>query len=74
MKLAFDRSKFSKLTKVDYLKSTVIAAIVVFGSVNINLDYINCMETTKHSYISKVGAGHISSQCEAFIKEKIMVK
>ncbi|MDP6303114.1 MAG: hypothetical protein QF657_00925 [Candidatus Nitrosopelagicus sp.] len=29
MKLAFDRSKFSKLTKVDYLKSTVIAAIVV---------------------------------------------
>jgi len=62
---------------MNILKSSsiaVIAAIVVFGSVNINLDYINCMEATKHSYISKAGADHISSQCEAFIKEKIMVK
>ena len=62
---------------MNILKSSSIAlaaAIVVFGAVNINLDYTNCMEATKHSYISKAGADHISSQCEAFIKEKIMVK
>ena len=52
----------------------LIAAVVIFGTTNINLDYINCMKATKHSYISKAGADHISSQSEAFIKEKVMVK
>ena len=39
---------------MNILKSSsiaVIAAIVVFGSVNINLDYINCTKVSKHSYI-----------------------
>jgi len=62
---------------MNILKSSSIAlvtAIVLFVTTNINLDYMNCMKATKHSYISKAGADHISSQCEAFIKEKVMVK
>ena len=66
-------STFARLPELRDVE-TCDVAIVVFGAVNINLDYTNCMEATKHSYISKAGAGHISSQCEAFIKEKIMVK
>ena len=59
------------------LKSSSIALIVViaiFSYSNINLDYSNCMKATKHNYISKRGAEHIAAQCEAFIKEKVMVK
>jgi hypothetical protein len=40
----------------------------------LNMDYENCMEATKLDYISKEGADHISAQCNAFIKQKIMVK
>ena len=32
------------------------------------------MKATKYSYISKEGVDHIAAQCEAFIKDKIMVK
>ena len=59
------------------LKSSSIAlivAIAILSYSNINLDYSNCMKATKHSYISKEGADHISAICEAFIKEKVMVK
>ena len=59
------------------LKSSSIAlivAIAILSYLNINLDYSNCMKATKHSYISKKGAEHIAAQCEAFIKEKVMVK
>mgnify|MGYP001190757606 FL=1 len=59
------------------LKSSSIAlivAIAILSYLNINLDYSNCMKATKHSYISKEGADHISAICEAFIKEKVMVK
>ena len=62
---------------MNILKSSSLALItvlVLFGTININLDYINCMKATKHSYISKAAVDHISSQCEAFIKEKVMVK
>ena len=62
---------------MNILKSSsiaLVAAIVLFVTTNINLDYLNCMKATKHSYISKAGADHISFQCEAFIKEKVMVK
>ena len=62
---------------MNILKSSsiaLVAAIVLFVTTNINLDYLNCMKATKHSYISKAGADNISSQCEAFIKEKVMVK
>ena len=59
------------------LKSSSIAlivAIAILSYLNINLDYSNCMKATKHTYISKKGAEHIAAQCEAFIKEKVMVK
>ena len=59
------------------LKSSSIALIVALAILSyssINLDYSNCMKATKHSYISKEGADHISAICEAFIKEKVMVK
>ena len=59
------------------LKSSSIAlivAIAILSYLNINLDYSNCMKATKHSYISKEGADHISAICEAFIKEEVMVK
>ena len=59
------------------LKSSSIAlivAIAILSYSNINLDYSNCMKATKHNYISKRGAEHIAAQCEAFIKEKVMVK
>jgi len=52
----------------------LVATIVILGSANINLDYQNCRKATKHSYISKAGADHISAICEAFIKEEVMVK
>jgi len=52
----------------------LIAVIVLFATTNINLDYSNCMKATKNSYISKEGVDHIASQCQAFIKEKVMVK
>ena len=59
------------------LKSSSIAlivAIAILSYLNINLDYLNCMKATKHSYISKEGVDHIAAQCEAFIKEEVMVK
>ena len=57
-----------------YLTIVLIVVFVIFGITNINMDYTNCMKATKHIYISKEGAAHIAAQCEAFIKEKIMVK
>jgi len=62
---------------MNILKSSSIAlvvAIVIFSSANINSDYSNCMKATKYSYISKAGADHISTICEAFIKEEVMFK
>ena len=62
---------------MNILKSPSIAlvvAIVIFGCANINLDYKNCMKATKHSYISKAGANHLSAFCEDFIKEEVMIK
>ena len=57
-----------------YLLLTVIAAVLIFIFFDQNRDYANCMEATKLDYISKEGADHISAQCNAFIKQKIMVK
>ena len=45
-----------------------------FGLSNSNGDYANCMKATKHNYITKEGIDHISAQCKAFVKEKVMVK
>ena len=52
----------------------VIAAVLIFMFFDQNKDYANCMEATKLDYISKKGADHIAAQCNAFIKQKIMVK
>ena len=57
-----------------YLAIVLIVVFVIFKIVNSNMDYKNCMKATKQSYISKEGAAHIAAQCEAFIKQKIMVK
>jgi len=57
-----------------YLSLVVIAAVLIFMFFDQNKDYANCMEATKLDYISKKGADHISAQCNAFIKQKIMVK
>jgi len=51
-----------------------VLILIIFVLTNSNADYANCMKATKHKYISKKGADHISAQCEAFIKEKVMVK
>ena len=52
----------------------LIAVLLFFGFSNSNSDYANCMKATKHNYISNAGIDHISAQCEAFIKERVMVK
>jgi hypothetical protein len=57
-----------------YLSLAVIAVVLIFMFFYQNMDYANWMEATKLDYISKEGADHISAQCNAFIKQKIMVK
>ena len=57
-----------------YLSLVVIAAVLIFMFFDQNKDYANCMEATKLDYISKKGADHKAAQCNAFIKQKIMVK
>ena len=57
-----------------YLSLVIIAAVLIFMFFDQNRDYANCMEATKLDYISKEGAEHIAAQCNAFIKQKIMVK
>ena len=57
-----------------YLSLVVIATVLILIFSNLNMDYANCMEATKLDYISKEGADHIAAQCNAFIKQKIMVK
>tara|TARA_B100000900_G_scaffold269546_1_gene230181 strand:+ start:297 stop:482 length:186 start_codon:yes stop_codon:yes gene_type:complete len=48
--------------------------VLLFGVFSFNSSYSNCMEATKHSYISEKGANHIAAQCQSFIKDKSMVK
>ena len=62
------------MKNIKYLAIVLISVFLIFSISNSNSDYENCMEATKHSYISKEGADHISAQCEAFIKEEVMVK
>ena len=57
-----------------YSLLVVIAAVLIFMFFYQNIDYAKCMEATKLDYISKKGADHITAQCNAFIKQKIMVK
>jgi len=57
-----------------YIGIIFVVIFIIIGVSNTNLDYVNCMKSTKHSYISKQGVDHISAQCEAFIRDKVMVK
>ena len=59
------------------IKNTSIAfftIVLLFGIFSFNSSYSNCMEATKHSYISQKGANHIAAQCQSFVKDKLMVK
>ena len=61
------------MKNIKYLSITLIVTIMFFGLSN-NNDYSKCMNATKHNYISQAGIDHISAQCEAFIKNKVMIK
>ena len=61
------------MSNLKFLSVFFIVTILYFGFSS-NNDYANCMKATKHNYISQEGADHISAQCEAFIKNKAMVK
>ena len=52
----------------------IVIGLLIYSFKDLNIAYKNCMKATKHSYISKAGADHISAICEAFIKEEVMVK
>ena len=56
------------------LSITVLTIILLIGVSNFNSSYSNCMEATKHSYISEKWADHLAAQCQSFIKDKSMVK
>ena len=56
------------------LSITFLTIILLFGFSSFNSSYSNCMEATKHSYISERGANHIAAQCQSFIKDKSMIK
>ena len=62
------------MNNLKYISITFIAILLIFGLSNSNADYANCMKATKHNYITKEGIDHISTQCKAFVKEKVMVK
>ena len=56
-------------------KSLFFLPIIFFGFIFFSsVNYSNCMDATKHKYISQKGANHIADQCKAFIKDKAMVK
>ncbi len=62
------------MKNLKYVSITFIAFLMILGLSNTNKDYRNCMQATKHDYITKEGLDHISAQCKAFVKEKVMVK
>ena len=60
--------------KTKNLSIATLTIILLFGISYLNSSYSNCMDATKHSYISKKGANHIAAQCQSFIKDRSMVK
>jgi hypothetical protein len=62
------------MKKVKYLSIVAFAGLSIFLITNHNAIYKNCMKATTLDYISKEGAAHIASQCNAFIKDKLYVK
>ncbi len=61
------------MVSIKYL-SIVFIFVLTFLASSGNKDYANCMKATEHKYISQEGIDHISAQCEAFIKNKVMIK
>ena len=57
-----------------YFSITVLAGVSIFLIINHNAVYKNCMKATTLDYISKEGAAHIASQCNAFIRDELYVK
>jgi len=57
-----------------YILAVILISLLSIMSYNFaanRLAYNNCMERVKLDYISKKGAAHISSQCKAFVLDKI---
>ena len=59
---------------VKNLSIAILTIVLFFGVTSFNSSYSNCMDATKHNYISEKGANHIAAQCQSFIKDKSMVK
>ncbi len=62
------------MTKKTYLTIIFSVLTILIAVFTFNSSYSNCMDATKHNYITQDGADHIASQCKAFIKDKAMVK
>ena len=59
-----------------YILAVILISLFIITSYNFAADrlaYNNCMERVKLDYISKKGAAHISTQCKAFVLDKIFV-
>jgi len=57
-----------------YILAVILISLLAIASYNFaanRLAYNNCMERVKLDYISKKGAAHISTQCKAFVLDKI---
>ena len=62
------------MKKAKYLSIFAFTVLSIFLINNHNSVYKNCMEATTLDYISKEGAAHIASQCNAFIRDELYVK
>ena len=62
------------MKKATYLSIVVFAGLSIYLFTNHNIVYKNCMKATTLDYISKEGAAHIASQCNAFIRDELYVK
>jgi len=59
-----------------YILAVILISLFTITSYNFasnRLAYNNCMVGAKLDYISKKGAAHISTQCKAFVLDKIFV-
>ena len=62
------------MKKAKYLLIFLFAVLSIFLINNHNSVYKNCLKATTLDYISKEGAAHIASQCNAFIRDELFVK
>ena len=62
------------MKKIKYLSIVAFIGLAIFLITNHNPVYTNRMNATTLDYISKEGAAHIASQCNAFIRDELYVK